>query len=216
MSNAQASRGGLTLIETMIGLAVVATGLMVAFGHIAVLRNAQDSTEARQLRTIAVRNIANLYAGAGVDEISAWHAPGSNQGMPQLDDNAYATVENLVSRNMLASSSGFIDDTQGALQARHLRFGIGFYRILDNQDAPGQGFWGAQSSSSLQTSVGVLDDRGRSLADNRTRRQPWRVTDPNDDSQVDPKMPVAVLVVCYLDDGRPRTLESVTSVVARR
>jgi hypothetical protein len=204
-------RRGTSLLEVMLAVSIMATALLAAFGHIANVRNLQDSTLAKELSAIAASNIAALCAGSSSEEISTWTSSGNWIG--DVDDRAtWSTTQDLIGLGLLPPQNLMEHSrTESPFQ---LFFAVGMYRVLPNTSngsiiASEPGFW--PLGTGMETQVTAFHDPSQSFADNVTRRRPSKVTDPK--NQVTPGNPVAVFVTVwkvYRDDpgGEPQLVHS--------
>lgn len=218
------SRRGTTLIELIMAFALLSTAIMVVFGGVVNVRQLQISTQSQELAIITVGNILNRYSGASVFEISTWMDSGSHLAevdSPMTDWTTLRTVQGL---GLVSSELGAFVDPATQEESQNLRFTVGFYRVINNVTAtgslatgPGQeGLWGNQHATRLLTVADQLHDRSLSLADNASRRAPYRIIDPSDTTEVSVHHPVAIMVMAWMVDprgGQPRLLHEVVGMV---
>lgn len=181
---------GISLIETMVAVSLLGVALTCTIGVLTNVIKLQDSTLANEVSSITVTNITNLYASASIAEIIAWDAAG-NRRLAGTDDIAKSTVTDLVNRQLLSSETGHLQGSD-AEQLSRMRFTVGYYRAISNEDQSGAvdtnkpGLWGAQAIGSLLAlteSLKTKDDRER-----------YRITDLNDTTQLSEGNPIALMV----------------------
>ena len=203
---------GISLIETMVAVSLLGVALTCTIGVLTNVNKLQDSTLANEVSSITVSNITNLYASASIAEIIAWEASG-NRRLAGTDDIAKSTVTDLVNRQLLSSETGHLQGNDAEQLAR-MRFTVGYYRAIANEDQSGAvdtnkpGLWGAQAIGSLHASTESLktkDDRDR-----------YRISDLNDTTQLSDGHPITMMVQVVDVTGETvnRVINQYTSVIA--
>ena len=127
---------GLTLMEVMIALAVLAIGLLTLFAHQYTLSELRASSLSRALQTVSTNNLVNLCEGTNWDELGRSERPWSLSRIQGLGGatNPPLSVQDLSGAGVLGSVNGALQATVGESGTAQLRYYVEYYRATANLD----------------------------------------------------------------------------------
>lgn len=148
--NFSQGRAGLSLIEIMIAISVLAVALIAVLGHQYTLDNLRAHSLTRSLLTVAVNNLVNLVDGSNWDELGRIERPWSLSRLQAGGaTNPSLQLADLVGVGVVSPEIGhFTGGRQADDAAGNLRFYLEYYRATANLDS---------SLNPVTTQPGLLD-----------------------------------------------------------
>lgn len=141
---------GMSLIEVMIAMSILAVALLVVIGHQATLNHLRAHSLERSLQTVAVNNLVNLVDGSNWDELGRAERPWSLSRLQAGGTtNPPMQIADLVGAGVIASETGYLSGSRAVDSASgNLRIYFEYYRATANLDA---------ANAAVLTQPGLLD-----------------------------------------------------------
>ena len=141
---------GLSLIEVMIAISILAVALVAVLGHQYTLDNLRAHSLTRALQTVAVNNLVNLVDGSNWDELGRIERPWSLSRLQAGGTtNPSLQLADLVGAGVVSPETGHFTGGRQANEANgNLRFYLEYYRATANLDS---------SLNPVATQPGLLD-----------------------------------------------------------